>query len=244
MPYAFAHPAAVIPVARLLGGRAVPSALAIGSVVPDAWYLVPALTRGATHDVSGVLWFCLPVSLLAYAAFHLIFKQPLLALLPRKVAERLAAWSAPGLPAVSGFNVFISLLAGIFTHLAWDALTHEGALSSAATVLEAEVLAGFPLYRVLQHASTLGGTALLGVWLWRKLAATQPQSSLRALDPKLRLAVLAAMAIVPAAAFSAALPLFELGSFRSALRAGGVMAVCALGLVTLAFCVAWRRLAR
>ena len=128
MPYAFAHPAAVVPLARLLGPRAVPSALAIGSMVPDAWYLVPLVEREHSHAGLSGIAFCLVAGLLAYMAFHLVFKQPLLALFPRRIAACAANWMTPGLPAVPWRWVMISLLAGIGTHLVWDAFTHRGQL--------------------------------------------------------------------------------------------------------------------
>jgi len=45
VPYPFAHPAAVLPLARPMGRFAAPSALAIGSVLPDLWYFVPLADR-------------------------------------------------------------------------------------------------------------------------------------------------------------------------------------------------------
>lgn len=223
MPYAFAHPAAVVPVARLLGRRAVPSALAIGSMVPDAWYFVPLLEREHSHGALGALWFCLPAGLLAYAAFHLIFKQPMLALAPRRLAGRLAAWCTPGLPAVPWSWVLVSLCAGIATHLVWDSFTHGGEVQ-----------------RVLQHSSTLVGTLYLAFWLRRKLK-TKPAVEIPALQPRLRAAVLAAMVVLPALAFLIVVPAFEASAFRTALRAAGITAVSAFGLVALSFCLAWKR---
>lgn len=227
-----------------------PSALAIGSMIPDAWYLVPLLTRGDSHGVLGLLWFCLPAGLFAYAAFHLIFKQPMLALLPKSLADRLGAWTSAGLPDVSWSAVLVSLLAGSATHLAWDAFTHEGPISDALPFLEANLFAigtfEVRTLQLLQHASTLLGTAFLGAWLWRKLRTTAPRTEVRALHPRMRIAVLAAMVIVPAIAFvtvaSALGPSsFGAGAFRNTLRAGGVTAFSTLGFVALSFCLAWQR---
>jgi Domain of unknown function (DUF4184) len=236
LPYSFAHPAAAIPLARLLGPRAVPSALAIGSVIPDAWYLVPLVERDLSHSVLGALWFCVPAGLAAYAALHLIFKQPMLALLPRRVACRAAAWSAPGLPAAGWLWVLLSLLCGIATHLAWDAFTHAGHL----TFVQARVFGGVRLYRVLQHASTLLGGLFLGWWLWRKLRSTPPVPEPPALDVVTRIAVLGAMALVPAVAFAGMLIGMEFSQWRAGLRASGVTALSSFGLVALSFCLLWR----
>jgi hypothetical protein len=236
VPYAFAHPAAVIPVAKIFGRRAVPSALAIGSMIPDVWYFVPWLDREQTHGVLAV-WLCLPAGLAVYAAFHLIFKQPMLALSPRKLAGRLAALTPPGLPAAPWLSVLLSLLAGIATHLAWDAFTHAGYVP----FVETRLAEGVHLHRVLQHASTLLGTAFLAWWAWRVLRATPPKPGVRELHGRLRMAVVAVMVILPAMAFFGAWQALDGEALRIALRAAGVTALSAFGLVALFFSLAWRR---
>jgi Domain of unknown function (DUF4184) len=220
----------------MLGARAVPSALALGAMIPDAWYIVPLLEREHGHELPGALLFCIPAGLLAYAAFHLIFKQPLLALAPRWLAERLAAWTTPGLPRVRWHRVLLSLLAGIATHLAWDAFTHAGHFP----ILDARVAGGLYLHQVLQHTSTLLGTWFLATWIWRKLRATQPMVTLRVLDDRFRYAVMAAITGLPAAAFLVALRTFEAEPAPLALRAAGVTALSAFGLLALLFSVGWK----
>lgn len=123
MPYPFAHPAAVLPLIRPMGRFGVPAALVIGSMVPDAWYLVPGLVRADSHSASGLLWFCLPVGLLVYIACQLFRGRSLSA----------APWHA----------VVISLLVGALTHLGWDSVAHAytwngvHVLQHASTVLGA-----------------------------------------------------------------------------------------------------------
>ena len=114
MPYPFAHPAAVLPLARPLGRFGVPSALAIGSIAPDFWYFVPLVERGESHSVAGLAWFCLPLGLLLYALFHLFLKQPLIALL----SPRLRAFTPARLPAVPWSAVLVSLLVSA-SHARW-----------------------------------------------------------------------------------------------------------------------------
>jgi hypothetical protein len=223
VPYTFAHPALAVPVAKLLGRRAVPSALVIGSMIPDAWYLLPLLDRGHTHGLLGALWFCLPAGLAAYAAFHLVFKQPMLALLPRRIACRAGAWAAPGLPASAWHWVLLSLGCGIASHLAWDAFTHGGHAG-----------------RLMQHASTLLGSAFLGGWVWRKLRAAPARADVPQAPRALRIAAVGAMVVLPLVAFLVARGAFDGLGWRTALRGGAVMAACTFGLVALSFCLLWR----
>jgi hypothetical protein len=152
VPYPFAHPAAVLPLARPMGRFAVPSALAIGSVAPDLWHLVPLASRADSHSLAALLWFCLPVGLLAYALFHLVLKQPLIALL----WPRLGAFACKGLPGAPWYAVVVSLLVGALTHLAWDAITH----TNDHTMQDPNWF---------QHANTALGGVVLGGWIWRRV---------------------------------------------------------------------------
>jgi len=226
MPYAIAHPVAVIPLARALGRHAVPSALAIGSVIPDAWYFFPGVERPFSHDASGLVVFCLPWGLLAYLLFHLLLKEPLLHLLPRGLASRARAFAVPGLPKVSPLAVVACVALGAATHLAWDAFTHEGPFSRSIPFLAEDVL------RVLQHASTLLGSAVLGLWVWRKLRAVSPVAA-PVLSPLIQAIVLVALAAVSMAGFTLAWPSTELMDFRRALRiaAGSTGTALAAALV-------------
>ena len=152
MPYPFAPPVAVLPLVPLMGRFAVPSALAIGSIAPDLWYLVPFAERADSHSAAALFWFCLPAGLLAYAIFHLVLKDPLSALL----WPRLGAFACRGVPEAPWHAVVISLLLGALTHLAWDTLTHAND----------PTLHGPNWF---QHANTALGSVILGWWIWRKV---------------------------------------------------------------------------
>lgn len=248
MPYPIAHPAAVIPLARLMGRFAVPSALVIGSVVPDLWYVVPGAERWHSHVVPALLWFCLPLGLLVYAAFHLLLKQPLLALLPPATAARAAACATQGLPAVPRAAVMLSLLAGASTHLAWDALTHASSTSSWLLPALDQIFVRIGRYsmngyQVLQHSSTILGTAIVGFWTWHKLktAPAAPRAAAQTLPPTIRAAVVAVLvAIAATAAWSAGIDAFadhfDLVALRSFARAAGFAGLSALALAVLAYC--------
>lgn len=223
MPYPFAHPAAVLPLPRLMGRFAVPSALAIGSITPDLWYFVPFVERHESHSLAGLAWFCLPASLLLYALFHLMLKQPLIALL----SPRLRAFTPARLPAAAWSAVIVSLLAGALTHLAWDALTHSHDEAWR--------------HNWLQHASTACGSLVLCGWIWRKLRRTPPAAS--ALSPPARgVILLGFLAIAALAALhEAAPPAPDLPALRQFLRTGGLAALEALAAALFIYCLLFQR---
>ena len=223
MPYPFAHPAAVIPLKPLMGRFGVPSALAIGSIAPDFWYFVPFVERGESHSIAGLAWFCLPLGLLLYALFHLLLKQPLIALL----SPRLRAFTPPRLPAAPWSAVIVSLLAGAVTHLAWDVLTHSHDEAWR--------------HNWLQHASTAGGSLVLGWWIWCKLRRAPAAPG--ALSPLARAATLLAFVVIAALAAlqEAALPSPDLQALRQFLRSGGLAALEALGAALFIYCLLFQR---
>lgn len=238
MPYTLAHPVAAIPFALAMRARAVASALAIGTMIPDAWYLVPGLGRAFSHSALGLLGFCLPAGVLAYLLFHLLLKEPLLQLLPRDIAARARAYACTGLPRAAWLAVLGSLLIGAATHLVWDAFTHEGPRMTHLLPGLFEPAFHFGSHPVLvsqllQHGSTLLGSAFLAGWTWRKLRAAQPLAA-PALSPRERLAVLAAIALVAVSGFAHAWPDAPAQDLRRALRvafAGGLTALTAAVLL-------------
>ena len=249
MPYAFAHPAAVIPAHRLLGRYAVASALVVGSLVPDLWYVLPGFDRPHTHRALSLLWFCLPAGLLAYIVFHRLLKQPLAALLPASVLARLQPFLAAGLPRRPWRAVVASLLAGSATHLAWDAFTHEGILSRTFPVFNEVVLAvgstELRVLQVLQHGSTLAGAAFVAWWCARWLR-NAPHAKV---DGSLQLSKLTRGVLVAATACTALIAFHlswtgarpgDMETLRLLLRASVLSAAGWAGCVLLAYCAAWR----
>ena len=227
MPYPFAHPAAVLPLVRPMGRFAAPSALAIGSVLPDLWYFVPFVDRADSHSLAGLAWFCLPVGVAAYALFHLLLKQPLIALL----SPRLGSFTCAGLPAVPWYAVVVSLLVGALTHLAWDGLTH----SNDHSIHE---------HNWLQHASTALGTAILVWWSWRKLRSAPLAAEVVHLSTFHRLSVLVGFlgAMVIAALWSADIGLaLDRPALKHLLRTAGIAALEGLGVALLIYCALFRR---
>jgi hypothetical protein len=223
MPYPFAHPAAVIPLARPLGRYAVPSALAIGSISPDLWYLVPLVERPESHGIAGLAWFCLPAGLALYLLFHLLLKQPLIALL----SPRLGSFTPMGLPRAPLRAVVISLLVGALTHIGWDALAHA-------------TEEGWR-HNWLQHASTLFGSLFLAAWAWSKLRAAPPAPEM--LSPFVRYFTLSLL--LGAAAIAAGLPgeppAADAVELRRFVRSTVFDATLGFGAALLVYCLLFQR---
>jgi hypothetical protein len=215
-----------------MGRFAVPSALVIGSIVPDLWYFVPLASREESHGLAGLFWFCLPLGLVAYALFHLLLKHPLLALLPRALSCRVGSFTSPALPAVPWHTVIVSLLAGALTHIVWDALTHSNDHASHG-------------HNWPQHVSTAFGSVVLAWWIWRKLRRAPVTEVTVGLSTFARTCTVAAL--VAAMALSvwssldiAQLPATDFDAARGLLKTAAIAALEGLSLGALAYCVFWR----
>lgn len=173
MPFTLAHPAAVIPLAKPLGRYAVLSALIIGSMMPDVSYLLSLdIDREYSHSLVGLFGFCVPIGLLVYWVFHLLYKGPLIAMcgtaLQSRCPEIIANYKQ--LPKVPLFVVIGSLWIGAVTHLVWDAFTHAGSFFVAEYPILQHLLFSFhgvyvPVYRLLQQLSSVMGLVLMAYWV-------------------------------------------------------------------------------
>ncbi|MFC4160373.1 DUF4184 family protein [Chitinimonas lacunae] len=172
MPFTLSHAAAALPLARCCPRRLCLTALMVGSTAPDLPYFVGLLSLAADchYRLHGLL--------LAWAIAWLGWwlwcgaRPLLLPLLPAPYAGLLATADCPR----GGVRVGLSLLLGAATHLFWDHFTHGGGLAVRWFTLLAEPLAGAPLYRWLQHGSTIVGLLALGLW-WAGLARRRGYSA-------------------------------------------------------------------
>lgn len=178
MPFTAAHTVAAVPVARVLGGRAVMSALVVGSMTPDLAYFLPFdVARWQSHSLPALLWFCLPVGLSVWAFFHLCVAPLVHDVSPEIVRDRLPrVWARGALPDVRFVDVALCIVLGAMTHLFWDSFTHRQTPLTAGIPAMGRTLVYFEGYafspvRVLQHTSTLFGLTLLAVWARRWLLA-------------------------------------------------------------------------
>lgn len=258
MPFTLAHPAAVLPFLRQ---PFVPIALLAGAMAPDlpyfimasttsgAWY-GPLLNARNSHDMAHILTVGFPLALVV-AGFLWLVSRPLGwatpdAWLPAKPpaegrrpsSARIALWT------------FYSLMLGLFTHIAWDSFTHSyGWVVQQLPFLGTEMITGFPLYRLLQHLSTLAGLAILLRWYRKRLKATPAAVNAEgSRSAALRATLVAALLLVPtllAAGMAAAGELSQGTGFSAesflivVITRGGA----ALILTLAAYALAWRGVA-
>jgi hypothetical protein len=180
MPFTLAHAAAALPFRRL---RLVPSAVVVGTMAPDFEYFLRFAPQGGFgHTVAGAFLLSLPLALLVLWVFHILVKAPLIQLFPDAIRLRLCAhkmrfrFGGPG----RFLLIAVSALTGIATHIVWDSFTHRymwpsrhWALLRAAIHLP--VLGAVPLYKVLQHTSTVAGILILCAWVMRWYVRTEPE---------------------------------------------------------------------
>lgn len=253
MPFTLAHPAAILPVARPLGRLAVPSALVIGSMAPDLPYFLPLdVSRGQSHSLVGLLWFCLPAGIVTYVLFHTVVKVPVLALLPAWMADRLAPASPRALPPAPWVAVAVSLLVGSLTHVIWDAFTHEGdpaVVMIPALSIRLFSLGRYPVfvYKMLQHLSTVLGLGALAWWSarWLRVAPRRPADLAPSLTSRQRALVVGVL--VAAACIAVLMVAAPVLSRRLTTAAVQILAVrvvvsgmSAFAALLLGFCVVWQ----
>ncbi|MGL3805396.1 DUF4184 family protein [Paeniglutamicibacter sp. R2-26] len=210
MPFTLAHPAAVLPFLRQ---PFVPIALVAGSMAPDvpyflkvptssgAWY-EPLVNGSNSHDLSQILTVGFPLALLLAAVLWLVSRPVRWAVPDAWVPAREAARGRRPSSARIALWTFYSLILGILTHLVWDSFTHSyGWTVSRLPFLASEPFAGVPIYRILQHGSTLAGAVILALWYLKRVkasAATGRDGRAKGTGP--RLALLLSVLAVPALA--------------------------------------------
>jgi hypothetical protein len=162
MPLAPAHPAAVLP----LQGLGLPlSALVVGAVAPDLpVYLPVGVSYATTHSGWGIpadvvigivllwLWVAGVRDAVVDVTPYLRRRLPADARLDRR------AWLLAPLAVAIGAG----------THVLWDSATHDWGFLVQQLAFLREEYGPIPLYRWLQHVSTVLGTVVVASYgMWR-----------------------------------------------------------------------------
>lgn len=185
MPFTLSHIAVVVPITWAGTRWLLPSALAIGCMMPDFEHVLGLTVPGSanssrpyTHSMRGILTFCLPLGVVAMVAYHLVLKRALLWLLPQGHRLRLAPYAARiPLSIRTVVATVLSILLGAWTHIAVDAITHGGYTSYYLGLNY--VLFNLPdypvtIFRALQVIFSGAGLLFLVAWYWRWYRA-QPE---------------------------------------------------------------------
>lgn len=202
MPFTLAHAAAALPFRRW---HLVTSALVIGTFAPDFEYLLRLSPSGRFgHTLLGSLVFTLPLALVVLWIFHAFVKRQAAMLLPEAVQHRLQDHLDEfRFGGVARFILIIaSILLGIATHLLWDSFTHSTAWPYHHWLLlrrsfTLPIVGNLPLYKLLQHGSTVFGLAALSIWLAHWYRTTEPCGPLtKTLSPRRKATVIAVVVTV------------------------------------------------
>jgi hypothetical protein len=165
VPFTFSHPAAILPLSRLPRWLVIPSALAIGSLSPDFWYILPGFGRESGHNLVGIFRFCLPAGLGLWLGWRLLLGPSLAILLPtaprHAVRDYLHQWRLSDLWAAP-----LSVIVGAITHVAWDRWAHDNHAELIPVPHGRVHLLGHhpEVWQILQLGSSILGLALLVAW--------------------------------------------------------------------------------
>ncbi|WP_043630285.1 DUF4184 family protein [Nonomuraea candida] len=245
MPFTPSHIAAVLPLiaSRRMRRFVDPWALALGAMVPDLPVFLPFLPDYSDwHSWLGVVTIDPLAVLILLPLFHLVLRDPLIALLPAALAGRAALLIPDRLRVLP---MAVGGVLGAATHVLWDSFTHSTGPAEWGAWLSVSVFGVIRLFRLLQYASSAIGLAVVVWWGWRgltRMAAAPVPERLR-LTRRARWTVLAASC---AGVLSGALfwplidepnPKFGIASVITKTGAGTVIG---LALVLLCYALVWQ----
>lgn len=173
MPFTFSHPAVVLPFGIKQTKYIDLTALVIGSMAPDFEYFLhfrPIQIVG--HTLYGQFYFSLPIILILAYVYHYLIKEPIITNLPKPYCNRYYYLAKKDWKINSLFRFIVfcySALIGAFSHIGWDSFTHEtgyfvtkfSALSSSINIANFNI----PIYKILQHGSTLLGFIVIIIYI-------------------------------------------------------------------------------
>jgi len=178
----------------------------IGTFAPDfEYFLRLAPDRRLGHTIWGTFVFTLPLALLVLWIFHAFVKRPAAELMPHTVRVRLSPYLGRfrfGGPARFALIV-ASIVVGIATHLFWDSFTHGDTWAYwrwpwLRQSVHLPVHGMMPHYKILQHLSSLIGTAIVVIWLafWYRRSKPSGEHLGESMTRTRRLAIIAAITAI------------------------------------------------
>ena len=174
MPFTFSHPAIILPLIKKFTWISA-TGLIIGSMAPDLEYF----SRMRILATYGHLWwdglvFNILISLFYCFIFHFFVRNVLIDHLPNMFYQRFHDFQELNWIdyfKANSLGVIISIIIGIYSHLFWDAFTHEwGFFVQQIPFLQSTWFDfGYELkgYKFLQYFSSIIGLILITFWIFR-----------------------------------------------------------------------------
>ncbi len=176
MAFTFAHPAAVIPLQKYKEKFHF-TALVLGSMAPDfEYFLFGKPMQVAGHTLGGMFTVNLPLVLVVWVLYEAFVRDAVLKYMPEpfwRGAQSLRRSPRYIRHAQEAWVFAYSAIIGMLTHLLWDAFTHRtGFVVQAVPILQQAISIGglqVPVYKILQHGTTLVGLAVIAWFLLGRL---------------------------------------------------------------------------
>ena len=173
MPFTFSHAAIVLPLAKTSKRYWSLTGLVVGSMAPDLEYFsrMKILATYGHLWLDG-LWFNILISLIYCFVFHLLVRNVLIDHLPKFLKSRLVSFTK--FNWIKHFKdnwlvILISINIGIYSHLFWDAFTHEWGYFVERISFLRSVWVNIGLevkgYKFLQYFSSVLGLITIYFWL-------------------------------------------------------------------------------
>jgi hypothetical protein len=207
MPLAPAHPAAVLP----LQGLGLPlSALVVGAVAPDLpVYLPVGVSYATTHSGAGILADVV-IGMVLLWLWVVLVRDAVVDLTPY-LRDRLDPHAR--LDRRAWLLAPVAVAVGAGTHVLWDSATHDWGFLVEEFAFLREQAGPVPVYRWLQHVSTVVGTIVVATYgmFWLRKRPVEPRTAAVARSGLWLVSVPAALLVVlaveqdPDAAVGAAL---------------------------------------
>lgn len=206
MPFTPSHAIVALPFVRT---PLVPAAIAIGAMTPDISLFLRnvGLNYGFLHDPVNIVWTTL-LTLALFLLWRVLLRPAAPELLPGWVAARLPdRWRVGGLraaidalsrddrpryrarPPLYTVLLVVSAMLGVFSHILWDAFTHESRWGVDLFPALADAWGPFDGYKWLQYGSSALGLLGLAIWAMLWLRHATPQTTMpRRLPAAVRIA--------------------------------------------------------
>lgn len=164
MPLAPAHPAVVLPLQRL--GLPL-SALVMGALAPDApVYLPVGVSYQTTHSGWGVA-VDVVIGLVLLWLWFAVLRDAVVDLTPC-LRQRVPAEAR--LERRGWLLAPLAVVLGASTHVLWDSATHDWGFLVQQLAFLREEYGPIPMYRWLQHASTVVGSVVVAAYSVSRLS--------------------------------------------------------------------------